>query len=66
MSFINWNSKKIISEQNNNYMDGVDYDYIEDLPIGVYTKIGSKFKLIDGRNRFAHNKKRNIEIILIS
>ena len=30
MSFINWNSKKIISEQNNNYMDGVDYDYIEE------------------------------------
>ena len=30
MSFINWNSKKIINENTNNYMDDIDYDYIEE------------------------------------
>ena len=30
MSFINWNSKKIINENTNNYVDGIDYDYIEE------------------------------------
>ena len=30
MSFINWNSKKIINENTNSYMDDIDYDYIEE------------------------------------
>ena len=48
MSFINWKSKKIINENTNNYMDGIDYDYIEELTTNPFDKsmLAAKWKTI--------------------
>ena len=36
-----------------------------DLPIGIYTKINKKYKLIDGRHRYSISKNQNVQVILV-
>ena len=48
MSLHNWSNKKIINENTSSYMDGIDYDYIEELTTNPFDKsmLAAKWKTI--------------------